>query len=198
MLFIKAVVESDLSQTKTETDTAKFFRDQDRSRMWLRDWDRQSSRPRPRPVPSSLFFQLKKNLRGSNLLIDWFYEYINWVRLQIALVKVIMSSKPLDEVILWRLLLKLFLKNARGHFMETFTEVIFEECPWPTKRKRAHMSPNSGKLWEAAHWWSSQLTSKHENAPAIGLLLTYVTRGWNDYPLRRGDSIKMLSNEVGL
>ena len=30
------------------------------------------------------------------------------------------------------------------------------------------------------------------------LRLTCVTRGWNDYPFRRGDSIKVLSNEVEL
>ena len=49
----RAVVETDSS--KTETNTAKFFRDQvrdqdrSRSQFWLRDRDRQSSRPRPRP-----------------------------------------------------------------------------------------------------------------------------------------------------
>ena len=31
-----------------------------------------------------------------------------------------------------------------------------------------------------------------------GLRLTYVTRDWNDYPFRREDSIKVLSNELGL
>ena len=42
----KAVVETDSSETKTETKTAKFFRDQDwdqdrsRSQFWLRDRDR--------------------------------------------------------------------------------------------------------------------------------------------------------------
>ena len=52
-LLPRAVVETDSSETKTET--AKFFRDQDRdqdrsrSQFWLRDRDRQSSRPRPRP-----------------------------------------------------------------------------------------------------------------------------------------------------
>ena len=49
VLISRAVVETDSSETKTET--AKFFRDQDQSRsqFWLRDRDRQSSRPRPRP-----------------------------------------------------------------------------------------------------------------------------------------------------
>ena len=47
----RAVVETDLSETKIKTETANFFRNQDRSRsqFWLRDRDRQSSRPRPRP-----------------------------------------------------------------------------------------------------------------------------------------------------
>ena len=36
--------------------------------------------------------------------------------------------------------------SRRRHFMQIFTEIIFEECPWPTKRRRPHMSPNSGKI----------------------------------------------------
>ena len=50
----RTVVETDLSETKTEIETVNFFQDQDRdqdrsrSQFWLRDRDRQSSRPRPR------------------------------------------------------------------------------------------------------------------------------------------------------
>ena len=53
IIFTRAVVETDSSETKTET--AKFFREQNRdqnqsrSQSWLQDRDRQSSRPRPRP-----------------------------------------------------------------------------------------------------------------------------------------------------
>ena len=82
----RAVVETDLSETKTETETAKFFRDQDRdqdrsrSQFWLRDRDRQSLRPRPRPqndVINNFFDFLKKSFWSSYLLMSWFYDYIN-------------------------------------------------------------------------------------------------------------------------
>ena len=84
----RAVVETDLSETKTETETAKFFRDQERdqdrsrSQFWLRDRDRQSSRPRPRPRPqndviNNFFDFLKKSFWSSYLLMSWFYDYIN-------------------------------------------------------------------------------------------------------------------------
>ena len=54
-LFSRAVVETDSFETKTEIETAKFFRDQDRNRSWSQFWlrDRQSSRPRPRLVRMS-------------------------------------------------------------------------------------------------------------------------------------------------
>ena len=34
--------------------------------------------------------------------------------------------------------------------------------------------------------------------PRLGLYLTCLSKGSNNYPLRREDSIKVLSNEVGL
>ena len=36
--------------------------------------------------------------------------------------------------------------SRRRHFMHIFTEIIFEECQWPTKRRRRHMSSNSEKI----------------------------------------------------
>ena len=34
----------------------------------------------------------------------------------------------------------------RRPVMQIFTEIIFEECPWPTKRRRSDISPNSEKI----------------------------------------------------
>ena len=92
------------------------------------------TRPRSRPRPHSFsktetdkvrdqnwdrkkafiigFFDFLKIFWYSNLLIRWFYEYIDWVRWLIALVEVITSSKYFDDVILCRYSLKLFLKST--------------------------------------------------------------------------------------
>ena len=36
--------------------------------------------------------------------------------------------------------------SRRRYFKQIFTEIIFEECQWRTKRRRPHMSPNSNKI----------------------------------------------------
>ena len=36
--------------------------------------------------------------------------------------------------------------SRRHHFMQIFSEIIFEEFPWSIKRKWPHMSPNSEKI----------------------------------------------------
>ena len=83
-VFRRAVVETDSSDTKTET--AKFFRDQDRSRFrfWLRNQDWQSSRPRPRARPEkwrhqyffSFFWKNFLGLMFTYKLLLWLYKLI--------------------------------------------------------------------------------------------------------------------------
>ena len=38
------------------------------------------------------------------------------------------------------------IKTLRRHFMQIFTENIFKECPWTTKKSRRHMLPNREKI----------------------------------------------------
>ena len=39
------------------------------------------------------------------------------------------------------------IKTSRQrHFMQFFTEIIFKECPWPTKTRRPHASPICKKV----------------------------------------------------
>ena len=111
------------------------------------------SRPRPRPVSnlasrlrpakfktetgemtsSLFFFDLKKSFVG----LKFAHKLVLWVY---RLSQITNCFSQSDYVI---------KTSWRSHFMQIFTEIIFEECPWPTKRRRLHMSLNVEKIRES-------------------------------------------------